>query len=374
MSDLAQVLAGCSELLGNPNAGPAKRGPARAVVLLLIDGLGAGQLLDHASSAPTLAAMARFAHVQQDPLLGARTVFPSTTATALASLGTGLDPGEHGLVGTTFWVPDIEQVLSPLKWGTDPNPVMIQPEPTVLEAMVRAGVDVISVGPQAYRESGLTQAALRGGTYLTAETAQDRVRTVAQVLATARSTFVYCYWPRLDRVGHEHGVGSPDWLMALAEVDAITAGILASLGPDQDLVVTADHGMVNCPAGRRIAIESRPALMAGVQRVLGDPRARHLYIRGEGEAPSDSADHVATRWREELRGIALVATRNEAIEQGWFGRVDPMLADRIGDVVVACEQDWMLASRTDPTVSRMIGQHGGMTPQEMLIPILHARP
>jgi hypothetical protein len=365
VSDLAQVLAGCAELLVGPRS--------RAAVLLLIDGLGARQLRDFATAAPTLAAMQPFASVVQDRQVGGRTVFPSTTATALASLGTGLDPGEHGLVGTAFWVPEIDQALFPLKWGTEPNPMMIQPEPTVFEAMGRAGVDVVSVGPQAYRASGLTQAALRGGRYLVAESAQERLDVIAEALRVATSTFIYCYWPRLDRVGHEQGVGSPEWLAALTEVDGIAAGILNCLGPDQHLVVTADHGMVNCPPDRRILIEGRPMLVNGVARVLGDPRARHLYVHtGRGTVAGLAAD-VAARWRDELTGVATVATRMEAVEQGWFGRVDPLLADRIGDVVAVCDQDWMLSSRTDPTVSRLVGQHGGMTPDEMQIPILHAR-
>lgn len=378
MNNLAEVLVRCAELLGNPAAGPAHRGSARAVVLCLIDGLGAQQLGEFAAAAPTLAAMAPFAPVVGDSSDGARTVFPSTTATALASLGTGLDPGEHGLVGTSFWVSDIEQVLFPLKWGSEPNPIMIQPEPTLFEAMVRSGVDVISVGPESYRASGLTLAALRGGRYLGAESAQDRIRVVSKVLATSASTFVYCYWPRLDRVGHERGVGSPAWLMALGEVDAMIAGILAALGPDQDLVVTSDHGMINCPSERRVLIEDRPRLLAGVERILGDPRARHLYVRGGVDskftaAAESAATDVVQRWREELPDIAITATRTEAIEMGWFGRVDPMLADRIGDVVAVCGLDWMLASRSDPTVSRLVGQHGGLTPEEMLIPMLHAR-
>lgn len=371
MSGLAQVLAGCAELLGNPAAGRSHAGSARAVVLCLIDGLGARQLRDYASSAPSLSSMAPFGYVAQESPGGGTTVFPSTTATALASLGTGLDPGEHGLVGTAFWVPEIERVLLPLQWGADPNPVMIQPEPTVFEAMARAGVDVVSVGPESYRTSGLTQAALRGGRYVAAETAGDRVHVVTEYLETAQSTFVYCYWPRLDRVGHERGVGSADWLAALQEVDTMVGGIVDGLGAQQHLVVTADHGMVNCPAERRLLIESRPALLAGVHRILGDPRARHLYVKdGAGFASTAAAD-VADRWREELVGVAEVATRDEAVERGWFGRVDPMLAERIGDVVAVSADDWMLASHVDPTVSRLIGQHGGMTAEEMLIPILH---
>ena len=80
---------------------------ARQVVLLVIDGLGWEQLRERAHVAPTLAAMAG------GPIT---TVAPSTTASALASIATGLTPGEHGLVGYRMEVAG--EVLNVLRWNT----------------------------------------------------------------------------------------------------------------------------------------------------------------------------------------------------------------------------------------------------------------
>ena len=95
--------------------------------------------------------------------------FPSTTCVSLTSLGTGLPPGMHGIVGTSFRLDD-GSVLAPLSWGGDPNPIATQPEPTVLERAASAGVLVTSAAPAAHRTSGLTRAALRGGEYPGADT------------------------------------------------------------------------------------------------------------------------------------------------------------------------------------------------------------
>jgi hypothetical protein len=65
-----------------------------------------------------------------------------------------------------------------------------------------------------------------------------------------------------------------------------------------------------------------------------------------------------------------VLTRLELVEGGYFGEVEPALEERIGDVMAITRGTWMLASVFDPTVSRLLGQHGGLTPHELLIPAL----
>src|SRR5882672_7040140 len=63
---------------------------AEQVVLLVLDGLGWDQLTERADKAPTLSGL------RGGPICS---VVPSTTATALTSIATGLTPGQHGVVG-----------------------------------------------------------------------------------------------------------------------------------------------------------------------------------------------------------------------------------------------------------------------------------
>src|SRR5690349_14381660 len=74
---------------------PAPAVGARQVVLLVLDGLGWEQLQANADVAPTLAGMQGHA---------IRTVAPSTTATALTSIATGLTPAEHGIIGYRIYL------------------------------------------------------------------------------------------------------------------------------------------------------------------------------------------------------------------------------------------------------------------------------
>lgn len=329
--------------------------PCRHVVLCLIDGLGWRALEQHRDLAPRLSSLAGGA---------IDAVFPTTTPVGLGSLGTGLPPGVHGLVGASFEYPETGELLSPLQWGAHPTPVAVQPEPTVFERVARAGVHMTTVSPGAYRDSGLTRAVLRGAEYAPAEDIDQRVDALRAAQGAAERSFTYVYWPHLDRIGHEFGVDSPQWRDALVRADSLVGRLADAMAPGSGLVVTADHGMVDCPDDGRVQVDDDPRLMQGVRRIAGEPRARHLYTE------SGAARDVAHAWRDVLADTATVLTRHELVEQGWFGDVDAALEERIGDVMAISTGSSMLASRVDATVSGLIGQHGAVSEEELLIPAL----
>lgn len=331
-------------------------GQPQHVVCALIDGLGALQLQEHAHLAPSLAALA-------GPR--AATMVPSTTPVALGSFGTGLMPGTHGLVGASFWVPEFDSVLIPLHWSHDLPPQAVQPEPTMLERMSDAGILVSTIAPDAYRRSGLTRAVLRGGVYESAEDVMQRVAGVLSATAQGRPSFSYVYWAELDRVGHEFGVGSSRWRQALIRVDALVEGLMNALPRDSALVVTADHGMVNCQTRREV--DADPQFTDGVRLLAGEPRARHVYV-DDGQA-----DQVARRWTDALGEHARVIQRDELIASALLGEVLDDIVDRIGDLVVLATGDVALTSSIDVRVSGLLGQHGAITMDEWEIPCLVAR-
>jgi hypothetical protein len=97
----------------------------------------------------------------------------------------------------------------------------------------------------------------------------------------------------------------------------------------------------------------------------GEARFRHLYCH------SGAIDDVAATWRSVLGDRADVLRREEAIGRGWFGTVEPLVMPRLGDVVVACRGDHAVISTTDFSYeSTLIGLHGSLTADEMLIPLL----
>lgn len=358
---LAEVLPSVASLLGvgsfaDPlglaSADTAAAAPL-AVTVLLVDGLGWWPWQREEELTPTLAALSR---------RRLSTTVPSTTPTALASLGTGLPPGAHGIVGAAFRLPEEDTLLHPLSWTDGPHPVATQPEPTVFERVAGAGVPVLRIGASAYARSGLTRAVLRGGDYAGA----DSVDAMLDALAGHRRGLAYAYLPDLDRTGHVHGVESREWRDGLRAVDTVVSRILDRLPADHLLVVTADHGMVDCPPEARVSVEGLP----GFDRVVataGEPRLRHMYAR-----PGTTA-RLRADWQECLGDRARVLLRDEALASGLFGAMDEDYAGRVGDLVLLAQGDTVLASEVDPLVSGLVGQHGSVTEAEMDIPLLLAR-
>jgi hypothetical protein len=364
---LAELLPASAHLLGvsgfpadaNGLIGPLRDavGEPQHLIVLLVDGLGALQLAEHAALAPRLASMR-----EVGPLAAP---FPSSTCVSLTSLGTGLPPGMHGIVGTSFRLDD-GSVLAPLSWGGDPNPIATQPESTVLERAANAGVLVTSAAPAAHRTSGLTRAALRGGEYPGADSLPARLSVAARAITRARTenraSLTYVYWPDLDKVAHVHGVGSGAYRAALPRVESLVRGLLELVSDDVALLVTADHGIIDVPDERRIDLEGRPSLRDDVVTILGEPRVRHIY------AASGRADAVHAAWCDALGDRADVRLRADVVDL--LGPVDDWYADRIGDVVAIARDDWALTSdRIDRIVSGLRGQHGALTDDEVLIPL-----
>lgn len=336
------------------------------VLVVLVDGLGWHLLPQLAGSAPLLASVLAG---RTGRLTRLDCTFPSTTPTSLVSLGTGVLPGEHGILGFTLKVPGSDRVVHHVRWRDDPPPAIWQPVPTWFERLKNAGVSARAVLPAAFIGSGLTEAAYRGAELHPANPTDDYARLVADELRAAPG-LVYGYTAELDTAAHVFGIGSEQWHAAATNIDTLLSRLLDALPPNAAVLVTADHGGINVPAQARIDLDIDPRLAAGIRVVAGEPRVRYLHTE-----PGAAAD-VQAVWGELLDGRAAVYSREQAVATGMFGPVAAPHTERLGDVVVVCSGDTaVLASAHEPPeTARLIGFHGGATAAEMAIPLLAYRP
>jgi hypothetical protein len=344
-----------ANVLGLPDAG--------RVCLLIVDGLGLELLRGHQAAAPFLAELA----FNSRPLTAG---FPSTTVTSLGSLGSGLAPAVHGMLGYQVAVPGEGRLLNGLRWPKDVDPEAWQPRPTIYEQAAAAGVTAVHVAPGAFKNSGLTRATLRGADYRAAHSLGALAALTVDALGEADRVLVSAYYGQLDGTGHEYGVSSSAWVNELAHVDKLAEQIAAGLPYGSVMYVTADHGMVNVgPEDRVDADAPGSPLRDGVALLGGEARARHVYTR------PGAADDVLATWREVLGERAWVMSREEAIKDGLFGPLDApvseAMAARIGDVVAACAGTWaVVCTKDEPLESSLVGMHGSLTSAEQLVPML----
>lgn len=334
--------------------------PSGRELLFLVDGLGANAVEKYASYIPTLSSLIRYGAV--------RTSFPSTTATSLATLTTGVNPGTHGMLGYTVQVPRSGgRILNSLRWDERVDPAIWQPIPTLFERAMAQKINVTHVAAKRYQDTGFTRAVFRGANYRGANIHADLITETVEALKVTPS-FIYLYVNELDVAGHSDGVGSDKWLAALIVIDTLAADLIKKLPRKTRLWLTADHGMIN--VGEKIVIGQDNELATDLATIAGEPRARHLYLADS--APLSAHLEVATRWRETLGDKATIYLRREAIAAELFGsEVSPDARDRMGDVIAIAHNELILieAGRENQE-GGMVGHHGGATDIESFVPLL----
>ena len=338
---------------------PAKVLQARQILLLVLDGLGWLQLRDRTEVAPTLTDMAG------GPIT---TVAPSTTAAALTSISTGLPPGEHGMVGYRIAVggssgPPHGEILNALRWSTGNGDARRRHDPRLFQPCEMFGSQRPPVVTRAqFADSGFTAAHL-SDTRLFGYA--DRVGLVDQVLgAFAREEpFVYAYWDDIDRTAHEFGLAER-YNDELAACDAMVAELLHRLPAGTAVVVTADHGQVH--VGERLI--HLPAEVTGlVDGQSGEARFRWLHSR-----PGAASDLLAAA-HQAFDHVGWVRSVDEVVSAGWLGdRVTSTARGRLGDVAVVARDPVAFVDPAEASSIELIGRHGSLTADEMLVPAVFA--
>ncbi|NYV76726.1 alkaline phosphatase family protein [Streptomyces sp. UH6] len=368
LADLLPTLAAGMEVPGVTAAIP-ELAPADRACVFLIDGLGWEQLKAHPDEAPFMTSLLASSRGGTGRPLTAG--YPATTATSLASVGTGLPPGAHGLPGYTVRNPETGELMNQLRWKPWTSPALWQPHPTVFRLAEAAGVHAAQVSSPIFESTPLTEIALSGGSFHGRLAGEERMDLAAAQLAAADRALVYTYYSEVDGAGHRFGVDSDTWRGQLGYVDRLVQRLAEQLPPRSALYVTADHGMIDVPFDEehRIDVDEDWELKAGVALLGGEGRARHAY------AVPGAANDVLAVWREVLGEQFWIASRDEAIEAGWFGpHIDDRVYARLGDVIAAAHDDVLLiASQREPKESLMVGNHGSMTPAEQLVPLLEVR-
>ena len=254
-------------------------------LLFLIDGFGFDTFATYADAMPTMSRMINHGLIQ--------TAFPSTTATSLATLTTGVMPGAHGMLGYTVQVPRSGgRLLNALKWDERVDPENWQPVETLFQRATAAGITVTHVAAKRYENSGFTRAVFRGANYKGANVVTDLISETKSALQ-ATPSFVYLYVNDLDTAGHSDGVGSDKWIAALTMIDQMLSQLMKEVPKGTRIWVTSDHGMINVE--EKIIIGQDNPLLQGVSVIAGEPRARHVYL--ETDSPSARTETVSL-WQQ----------------------------------------------------------------------------
>jgi hypothetical protein len=335
---------------------PEALSEARQVVLLVVDGLGWEQMLEHRAELPTLFA------AEGGPITS---VAPTTTATALTSITTGRTPAEHGVVGYRMALPPAaahgrRAVLNVLQWSAGEDLRARLPAPSVQRYTPFETPGVPVVTRSEFAPSGFTAAHLTGARIVGWRMPSTLVVETHRLLR-AGEPFVYAYYDGIDKVAHEHGLGE-HYVSELRAVDRMVGDLVAGLPAGAALVLTSDHGQADVPDMARLP---GPDVMALVSLLSGEGRFRWLHAR------PGAADDLAKAAEEAFGHEAWVRTREQVIDDGWFGGpLAPEAAGRLGDVALVARAPVAFLDPADPGETRLLARHGSLTSAEMYVPFV----
>jgi len=360
----------------SPLADRLKSSEAERVVLLILDGLGYNKLQElwAQGEAPNLKALSR-----QGSATPISSVFPSTTATALSSLATGLDPIAHGMLGYRLYLREIGAITNMLKLsivGTARAGTALDAgldadrffrSETIHQRLSMNGVATHAALHHAIVGSGLSNFLYRGCRHVHSVASFDDMCVVTrQLLARERGrVLVSLYWSGLDSIGHSRGPDTESYVAELRSVDATLGRELINHMDGATLLVTSDHGFVPLEPADFVPFGD---LRDGVPEVAlpptGEPRASYLYATRTAAVSEESV----------LRPDGLLQLSIEdALDIDLFGsdHPHPEARHRLGDyLLTSTSKTAVLQPYTDSV--RLPGMHGGLTDNEMIVPLIAA--
>jgi hypothetical protein len=342
---------------------PTELAGQRNILLLIIDGLGYRYLTDRCRGSW----MAR-------QLAGRLTsVFPPTTASAIPALLTGRAPQQHGFTGwhTYFRELGSQVAVLPLRRRGSREPVEIDPRALSgfgpLYPQLKA--ESACVSPEWIAHSDFNRAYSEGAEIHSYRDLAGFFDRIEALLAGPGRRYIYAYWPDLDRLAHEFGIASAEVQQHFRELDLALAGFCGrASGSGTALLLSADHGFIDTTPAETLDLADHPRLADCLTLPLsGEPRSAYCHLKPGAEAKF--LDYL----RRNLAAAVDPVPSPELIAGGWFGlgKPHPRLAERVGDYTLLLRghhslREWLLTERP----YRQIGVHGGLSADEMYVPLV----
>ena len=376
--DLANAIAsiaGAQDVPYSPGAATVADlvGPADHIVFVIVDGLGLNVVnTDH--GADFLAA-----HVVAE----LTTVFPSSTPTVLTSYATGQWPASHGVPSWYLYLDEIDSIATIIHYsrrGDDKDlgslgltPDQAYATPSLASKMAWSTFAVvpekIADTPFSLYCRGYPQSYGRYG-YKDLEDAAGAV--LKRLRECSGPTCTHLYIPHVDSASHQYGIGHDMTKQVVGVVNGLLGRISAHLPSNGTIVVSADHGLIDVAAN---AHEIEP----------DDELVGYLEHEPWGTAPSvmlqvreDRAVEFESRFRERFGEDFFMLPTDEALELELFGPgpVSPVTRRRMGNYLALSAGSSAIHynyHRTRERGPRKVADHGGLTADEMIVPLIVAR-
>lgn len=352
---------------------------AQNVVLLVIDGMGVDALRLLKKDSPH-----NFLAKHHSATL--TSLFPSTTAAIITSFYTGMAPGEHGFPAWYVYLKEVNKSVAILPFRTrDRKKLRTNREKILFPKSIFADFPA-----ETYF---LLKKKLANGTYNkwlkgkakkigvpNFRTLLSRTREILQKEANGDKNsqnrkYLYLYWGEYDERCHYHGKEGKESREYLKMLDEeIKTFVRKAKGTNTLLLVVADHGHILAGKKRTICLNDHPLFTECLERVCcGEPRAVFCYVK------PNCRQKFEQYVKHQLGKYCTLHRTEELIQQGYFGLLPPhpRLRERIGDYVLITKENYALRhysnEKEKAKKSQFLSNHGGISEEEMLVPLVKMR-
>jgi predicted AlkP superfamily pyrophosphatase or phosphodiesterase len=320
--------------------------------------------------------------------------FPSTTAAHVTCIHTGLDVAQSGVYEWNYYEPLVDEMISPLLFSyagdkirdtlkaSSLPPAAFYPPSTFYQLLQARGITSYVFQSSVFTPSTYSNIVFRGAQVVPFRTVPEAFIALSElVLSEKASPGYYClYLDQIDYIGHHYGPNSSQFEKEvdtfLRAMDQLLYRRIAGKSSDTLLMMTADHGQIEVDPTKTYFLNLHDATISRYLRTnrkgnvlvaAGSARDMFLYVKDE------CIDDFIALLQKQLVGRAEVYRTQDLLAQGFFGPHTPSSAflGRLGNIVIlpyAYETVWWFEEgRFD---MRFLGHHGGLTYQEMEIPLL----
>jgi hypothetical protein len=255
---------------------------------------------------------------------------------------------------------------SALQAGIDEKTLLLLP--TVFEQLKALDIKTHVVIKKAISGSGLSRILYNSSAIThTAVNFSDMLVSTREILRSEnKKTFTSLYWADTDSIAHVRGPWTDAFKAEILSIDSTVEHELSGRVGDTVLLITADHGFVPMDESDYIDITQFPEIYGNlVIPPVGDTRAAYLFVR-EGKK-HDVLSAISQVFSEDI----ICWDSEIALDEGLFGigEVLDVSRDRIGDLVIASLGHKSLYYPYKDS-KKLRGMHGGLTPEEMLVPLI----
>lgn len=352
-------------------------GGVEKVFLIIADGLGYNRLLKHLSSNDgVLSELA-----QKGVLKPLTSTFPATTSTALTSIFTGLQPAEHRVLGYQMFSREYGCVFNTL----DMKPVFGYSSHVDLTRdftrrvkpwmfhLQENGVRTLVATKATIVGSGLSRIIHADQEFVPYMLDSEMMTKCRKTLEQHGRTLLMLYYSGVDALEHRYGPASEEVASEIQSFDYHLKNFISKLSDtakkETMIILTSDHGVADTEGVHYVKDHAEIADSLMLPPV-GDSRAAFLFSKPE------RAETLRTAFEKNIGGFRLLPSK-QLIENGAYGKPadSPLLETLVGDfTALSNSRNVLQYPYFEEDRERMqLGAHGGMTAEEVVVPLLSAR-